>query len=60
MTELKVPVNTLIDWISVSCPSAHGRDARWLNPGEPTDPESVSVMVILNVEHSTGAAKNGH
>ena len=60
MTELKVPVSTLIDWISVNCPSGHGRDARWLNLDEPADDERVSVMVIHNLEHSSGAAKIGH
>ena len=60
MTELKVPVNRLIDWISVNCPSGHGRDACWLNPEEPGDGEGVSVMVIHNMARSTGAAKVGH
>ena len=57
MTELKVPVSTLIDWISVNCPSGHGKDARWQNTDDGTDCETVRAMVIHDVEHASGSRK---
>ena len=55
MTELKVPVSTLTDWISVSCPSGHGRDARWTLTDESSDGERVRAMVIHDLEHAAGS-----
>ena len=55
MAELRVPVSTLIDWISVNCPSGHGRDARWVYSEEAPDGETVRVMVIHDLEHASGS-----
>ena len=59
MDRLKVPVSALTDWISVNCPSGHGRDARWVYSEEASDSETVRVMVIHDLEHSSGTSKIG-
>ncbi|MCY4580753.1 MAG: hypothetical protein OXD31_17135 [Chloroflexi bacterium] len=57
MTEIKVPVSTLIDWISVNCPSGHGKDGRWIYPGDAPEGQTVRAMVIHDVEHASGSRK---
>ena len=55
MTELKVPVSRLTDWISISCPSGHGRDAQWTFTDEALDGETIRAMVIHDLEHAAGS-----
>ncbi len=62
MTKLRVPVSTLIDWTSVNCPSGHGRDGRWIYPGEEPDGQTrdgqtVRAMVIHNIGHASGSRR---